>query len=210
MKQTNNSYAMTMMIPMISFLGFVLENTWLSLTKGYIDNRGMYLPFLLGYGLAVVTIYLIFDTPSRFAQKYTITVWGHQLSGYLVYFGIMIFLISTGEIMLGTIMEKCCGIVYWNYLSIPLHITKYTSIPTSIGFSMILMLFEEYCFCPLLEWIQKMPERTLQILSRVAFIVLLCDCLHGFYIMNQTGKLNVLWRVQVDKTMFQRVFAQRG
>lgn len=34
-----------LMAVLVSFLGFVVEDGWLALTKGYIDNRNMHLPF---------------------------------------------------------------------------------------------------------------------------------------------------------------------
>jgi hypothetical protein len=45
-----NSYSLQdilIMIAGVSFLGFCLENIWLLLRKGYVDNRNMSLPFLL-------------------------------------------------------------------------------------------------------------------------------------------------------------------
>ena len=44
------------MIAIISFLGFLLENAWLAIRKGFIDNRNMFAPFLVGYGLAVADL----------------------------------------------------------------------------------------------------------------------------------------------------------
>lgn len=58
-------FALCLIVTVISFLGFVVENVWLSMTKGYIDNRNMTLPFLLGYGIAIVLIYLLFGTPEH-------------------------------------------------------------------------------------------------------------------------------------------------
>lgn len=49
-------------------------------------------------------------------------------------FGIMVA-VSVGEVLLGTIVERLCGIEYWNYASLPMHVTKYTSVPTSAGFA---------------------------------------------------------------------------
>lgn len=46
-----------LMAVLVSFLGFVVEDGWLALTKGYIDNRNMHLPFLFGYGIAMVGLY---------------------------------------------------------------------------------------------------------------------------------------------------------
>ena len=42
------------MAALVSLLGFLTENTWMLIRSGFIDNRNMNLPFLLGYGLAVV------------------------------------------------------------------------------------------------------------------------------------------------------------
>ena len=41
--------ALCMNIAFISFLGFCVENLWLAITKGYMDNRNMLFPFLFGY-----------------------------------------------------------------------------------------------------------------------------------------------------------------
>lgn len=60
MKYSLATYLLT--ITIISFLGFCVENVWLAFTQKCIDNRNMSLPFLLGYGLAVVGIYFIFRT----------------------------------------------------------------------------------------------------------------------------------------------------
>ena len=59
-------YSWIIMIAVISFLGFILENVWLAFTKGFIDNRNMGAPFLLGYGLFVVAIYFVIGTPQNF------------------------------------------------------------------------------------------------------------------------------------------------
>lgn len=39
-------YALCMIMVIISFLGFVVENIWIAGTKGFMDNRGIFLPFL--------------------------------------------------------------------------------------------------------------------------------------------------------------------
>ena len=56
-------YSMVLMAAFISLLGFILENLWLAVRKGYIDNRNMSLPFLLGYGVLVSGIYYTIGTP---------------------------------------------------------------------------------------------------------------------------------------------------
>ena len=41
--------ALGMIVSVVSFLGFVVENIWLAAIKGYMDNRGVRFPFLIGY-----------------------------------------------------------------------------------------------------------------------------------------------------------------
>ena len=53
-------YQLGIMAAVVSFLGFVVENIWLAMTKGYINNRNMNAPFLLGYGLLILFMYAVF------------------------------------------------------------------------------------------------------------------------------------------------------
>lgn len=56
------------MAAIISFLGFIVENIWLAVTKGYVNNRNMNAPFLLGYGLLVISLFFVLGTPEEMAQ----------------------------------------------------------------------------------------------------------------------------------------------
>ena len=107
--------ALFMMIALISFLGFVVENLWLAVTKGYMDNRNMVFPFLLGYGLAVFVIYLLFGTPEEMRIVGNAVVINSKTLSYGLYFGIVMVCISLGEIVLGTVVEKTCHFYWWDY-----------------------------------------------------------------------------------------------
>ena len=72
---------------------------------------------------------------------------------------ICFFLVSIGEILLGFFVEKTGHFYYWNYSSIPLHFTKYTSVPTSLGFALIITLFMNYAYVPLLKKIKKNDKK---------------------------------------------------
>ncbi len=62
-KKKTKLAAMSLMISLVSFLGFCTENIFMGITIGYMDNRNMHLPFLLGYGLAIIALYMMFATP---------------------------------------------------------------------------------------------------------------------------------------------------
>ena len=101
-------YVLGMMIALISFLGFLVENLWLALTKGYINNRNMNAPFLVGYGMLVVAMYFLFGTPDEMnlpkrMRKRATT----RYRRYALYFlGAMLF-VCIGEIVLGVCDSYC-------------------------------------------------------------------------------------------------------
>ena len=196
MKYTTIAYLLTVTI--ISFLGYCVENIWLAVTQQYINNRNMYLPFLLGYGLAVVGIYFTFGTPKIWLKRKPT----NKYTAYLGYFILMIILVSIGEILLGKTVEYFCEITYWNYEKLPFHLTKYTSLPTSIGFAGIIEFFMEYLMEPILNKVQQLPKTTLQILAVGFFILLMGDFLISFRSMYLNKKPNYLWKYDITQNHF--------
>lgn len=158
-----NIYALGIMVAVVSFLGFVVENVWLAMTKGYINNRNMNAPFLLGYGLLIAAL----------------------------------FAVCISEIVLGEVVEKLCGFEYWNYENIPLHITKYTSIPTSIAFAAIITFFMGVCFEPLMALILQMDVRWMKILSVVFMTVMGIDFIASFRMMIKRKDYYLKWKISL-------------
>lgn len=191
--------SLCIMIAIISFLGFILENIWLCITKGFIDNRNMSAPFLLGYGLLVVCIYVFIGTPSN------ITILGRslykksKLLKYILYFLLAMFIVSLCEILLGFFVEKFFGFEYWNYAQIPFHITKYTSIPTSMGFASVIFFFMNIIFEPVMNIILQINS-PLKVLFAVSLsVIMIADFVVSFHKMFKTKKLNTKWILHLNK-----------
>ena len=175
-------YSTGIMIAFISFLGFLLENIWLAFTKGYIDNRNMKFPFLFGYGLLVVAMHMLLGTPAEFAAKLPFPGITKRFSR-LIYFLTVMLIVSAGEIFLGTFMEKLCGIEYWNYSWIPMHFTKYTSLPTSIGFALVIT---------------------------VLLAIMAVDMLSSFLSMRRARGYNRRWRIDLRKSSHRLTIMHKG
>ena len=120
-------YDYAALIVAVSFLGFCLENLWMLFRNKQMDNRNMNFPFLLGYGLAILLIYFVLGIPTK----------ENVLGFYITCF----IGVSIGEILLGYTVEKLCHIHFWDYTSLPLHLTRYTSFFTSLGFAAIITVF---------------------------------------------------------------------
>lgn len=197
-------FALMMIVAVISFLGFAVENLWLLVTKGYMDNRGMLFPFLIGYGLAVLLIYCLFGTPRKlcFFEK-TIRI-KSKLLRLLFYFFIVMLCICVGEILLGKLVEKTCHFCWWDYSKLPLHITQYTSIPTSAGFSVLIVIFMNTIFMPLYEYFLSWEDKLLQNTSVILFMLMLSDYIYNAYFMYKKKGMNIRWRIDVKNK--KRIF----
>ncbi len=191
------AYSLIMIVITVSFLGFCVENIFIAINHGFIDNRNMIFPSLLGYGLAILAYYLLFGTPDKpefLNREVTFaTRWGSTLYCFIIAF----IGVSIGEIALGYATEWICDITWWNYSKIPLHITKYTSVPTSLGFATLITFFMKYLFTPLLSFFSRIDTALLGFLSVTLLILLSLDMINSALYMLKTHSTLKLWRVEV-------------
>ena len=174
---------------LMSFLGFLLENLWIAFHEGYMDNRNMNFPFLIGYGITIVGFWLVLGVPDD--------------KNVFAYFAKTFFLVSVGEIVLGELGELLCGLYFWDYTSLPFHLTRYTSLFTSIAFSLIITLFMWKLFCPIMDLIRVNNNKPLRIVSTVVISILFLDFLYSFTYMFSSQSFYESWRITIfNSTLF--------
>lgn len=195
--------AMFIMTAFISFLGFALENIWLAARKGYMDNRNMNAPFLLGYGLAVMGFYYVLGTPSNMRIFGSVSESGPK-SQFGAYFLLTFILVSTGEIVLGKTIEKLSGVILWDYTKIPLHITRYTSIPTSIGFTVIIVTFMDCFFEELMAHFMELDPTWVSLAGTALIAIMAADFFRNAARTIRTHKMMTVWRLDLQTRSFQR------
>ena len=141
------------MMIICSFLGWFGENIFRATVHGMIDSRFMYLPFLGVYGICILALYGLFGTPDKFRllKKRILTDDSKKAIRYAVYALVIAAAVMIGEIAVGTFCERFSGKILWNYTKIPLNITKYTSVPTTIGITAAVFLLMKFIFTPLME-----------------------------------------------------------
>jgi len=187
-----------MMLIFTSFIGYVVENAYKLYRSGYIDNRYMFLPFLIGYGMFTVALGLIFGTPKNMLPILKKPLRIRAPLNYLVYFLASALLVTVGELALGHLVELVAGFSYWNYSKLPLHFTKYTSLPTSLGFGFIITLFMGFVYEPAMRLFEtKMKTRPWHIASVVLTLLLVADYFLSFAIMIADGEKLTLWRLYI-------------
>ena len=160
--------AYAVMLTLVSFLGFLIENTWIVLTEGFVDNRNMNAPFLIGYGVIVLLIYRFMGTPE-------------QLTGILQF--------ARGWTRHGRIS--------WSYEALPLHITRYTSLPTSVSFAFLIVFFMGIVYTPAMKWITRVDNRVLRVVSLLLVLLLVLDCGSCFLYMRNHRNFYYRWKIQL-------------
>ena len=183
------------MVIIISFIGFCFEDMWMLFRYSLIDNRNMTLPFLLGYGLFVVAVYHFVGLPDKIFNKYELS----SPTKYFVYLFIVFLLVSIGEILLGTYVEWRGHFYYWNYANIPMHFTRYTSVPTSTGFALVITLFMTFIFIPLQKLIRKKSKKIPLFIIVFIFIILVLDLNFSFRKMFKNNGNYKVWTINVKK-----------
>ncbi len=189
--------AMCLVITVVSFLGYWVENIFVAVTDHYIDNRNMMLPFLLGYGLGMAAVYVLFGTPtSPHFLKWHLP-WTNRPLNLLYHFVLVFVCVSVGECLLGLFVEKFFDITWWDYSQIPLHVTKFTSVPTSLGFTVLIMGFIQFLFEPLLRVFSRLNPKVLYTLAIVFMVVMSIDFVVTGVRMYLTGNFVRIWRVEL-------------
>lgn len=186
--------AILTVIIIASFIGFCVENLWILLRHGFIDNRGMRLPFLFGYGIACIAMYLCFglpDSPKFFSIEITNTSYTHLIYAIFLFVAIMI-----GESMLGHIIEFFTSIQWWDYSSIPFHIGRYTSVPTSIGFTFGAFIFFDKLFPALYDMGEKIYSAGLSGVIIIVTTLLLLDNIHALTYMHKYHHTYSSWKYE--------------
>ncbi len=152
--------------------------------KGYIDNRNMNLPFLLGYGVLVTGIYFLMGVPDS----------NHVGTYYVNTFVV----VSVGEILLGETVERLCGIYYWDYTSLPFHVTRYTSVFTSIGFSLIITGFMKKIFIPIMDILHEKMDLKSSIVVCILMAFLIADFIYSIGYMIKYKNFYHKWKKEIS------------
>ena len=93
------------------------------------------------------------------------------------------------------VVEEFCGFEYWNYSNLPLHITKYTSVPTSMAFAAMITFVMGKLFTPIMNWIMNMDATWVRIIGIVLIVIMVSDFFVSFYHMLHDKYFYLKWKV---------------
>lgn len=180
-----------------AFLGWWVENLFRLIAAGVFDSRHQLLPFIPVYAAGFFAIYALLGTPSgmRIGGKRVLPGTGRKrgaLRGAL-YAATLFSLILISEMATGLFFEKAFGIKGWNYTSIPLHITRYTSVPTAAAFTAGIFLLMRFAFFSAVRLVDRIPDAPAAATAAAGGILLAADWLVMLSVAAATGKFPQYW-----------------
>lgn len=186
------------------FIGWVVENIACAVNLHYIDDRHQLFPVLAAYSFGIFILFFVLGTPDEmriFSHK--IKKRNNDLLNNLFYFIIIFFLILVGEMSVGLFFEHVLGIVTWNYNHIPLHITQYTSIPTTFGFSIGVCILMKFIFPFFVNLFNRINVKKRKILSIVLGLLISFDYLYMLLYGVIANKFPSYWKITFIKKIFK-------
>ena len=124
-------------------------------------------------------LFFVFGTPTemRIFKKRILpkpSKWCHALR-LLIYYVSVYVLIFFGEMGCGLLFEKVFGIRAWNYENIPTHVTRYTSLITTFGFTTGITLLMHFIFRPALRFFESIPQKVSFYIALILGILIAAD-----------------------------------
>ena len=180
-------------------IGWVLENIVISIGKGVIDARYHFLPIIPAYGLIVFAGIILIGSTNDFAifgkhlfkQKSKKTI----VLSNIVSFVLICAIVFVAELAIGNFWNSCFGVALWDYSSLPLHITQFTSIVPTIGYGIF-----GYVMIALINPTLRFMERHLsckasKIINWVLFPLYIIDDLQLYIMMIFFNKASMVWSI---------------
>lgn len=152
-----------------SILGHCFETIIFFITKSHKKSGFMFLWWTPFYGIGVILSLLIY--------KYINNKINNKLLKNIILFLIYFVSFSILEFLGGFIIEKIYHYSMWNYRKLPLNIGKYISIPTSLLWSFMALIYIYFIKRYLDRLIIKIPKYLTIIISIIFFLDLLCSLL---------------------------------
>ncbi len=182
-----------------AFLGFCAENAGRMAVQHIFDSRHQILPFLFAYGVALLAVYVMLGTPDEL-RFFNIRIFKDvtrtkRALSHAIYFSVIFAFIMIGEIAVGMLYEKCAGVILWDYSDIPTHITRYTSVLTTLLYGGGVYLIMAFAFRPMMRLIEKMGTRAATVVDCTLGVAIVLDFLAMVIITFVTGSAPEYWSI---------------
>lgn len=193
-------YNLCLMAIGMAFIGWTVENTFRLFKAGVLDSRFHILPFISPYGLIIFAFYFVIGDPDDF------TFFGRRLFkeknrktkilSNLTTVSLIFFFVFFGELAVGNLWDALFGVELWNYSSLPLHVTQYTGLVSTLGFGIMAYVILKFIYRPVLNLLQKrMSYKIARAISCTLGVAIVLDTVRMIICMAVLNEAPMYWSI---------------
>ncbi len=138
-----------------AFIGWIAENTAKLLSNRVIDSRFHIFPFIAVYIAVSFAFHIVLGTPDDVAfcgkKIFKVKTTKTKLLSNLISFLVISVTVFLGELVVGNMWDILFDVKLWDYSAMPLNLTQYTSIVSTLGFGLGAYLIFKFIYTPLLN-----------------------------------------------------------
>ena len=186
----------------VAFFAWMIENISCIFSIGQIDSRYHILPFISPYASIVLAFHIALRDPDE------ITFFGkrifkgnglkEKILSNVIAFLIIAFCVAGGELAVGNIYEHCFGVILWDYSEMPLHITRYTSVFTILGFGAAAYCLFRFIYKPFLAFLRRrVPFRLAKWICLTLGMAIIADTLRLMLTIVIAGEAPLFWAIKL-------------
>ncbi len=185
----------------VAIFGWITENLIRLVKAGFIDSRFHVLPMIPAYGLIVFAFHIILRDANDvhifrkrlFNKKSNANKFASNMISYII-IALAVFL---GELIVGNLWYALFGVMLWDYSALPLNVTRFTSIVSTLLFATIAFLFFKFAFTKFLRLlIANVSFNVAKSLSVIFVTLAILDTLAMIIHVAVTGSAPLYWLVK--------------
>ena len=197
-----NSCHFFLLMLIFAFAGFLVENAFKLLTRGFMDSSHHFFPATFTYSIVIFVLYGCLGTPDnmRFFNKELFRGGSRaeKAAAYILYAVLLAIGVFVGELTVGLANYYATGAVIWDYNNIPLNWKigcpyAFTSLPTTLAFTAAGWLFMKFLFAPLMRLLEKIPVKIAVAIGAILGALLVGDYVYTLIYTQINGFAPVYW-----------------
>lgn len=159
---------------LLSLFGWLGE-TGYALLLGDLNDRGfLLLPLCPIYGISVLFIYLVFDTPEKM-RILNLPVTANRTARYILYFSVTALFAATVELFTAFLFSGIWNAPLWDYSADPWNLFGYVALLPTLLWGALITLFMRFVFTNLLTHIQRIDRKRLVVIDAVLLCLIGTD-----------------------------------
>lgn len=185
----------------IAHIGWLVENIAKAISsQHFIDSRFHLLPFIWPYSLIILAFHLVLRDPDDivfFGKRiFPVNMKHAKLYSNILGVFIMCSFVFLGELAVGNLWDVFFGVELWNYSSMPLTVTQYTSIFTTLGYGGGVFLIFKFIYKPVLNFIRKKVNYTVaKVICLTLGVAIFLDTLYMMLSIIIFGEAPMYWNI---------------